>query len=183
MLSEYLQGIGIDVLLTREPGGPKISEEIRRILLSTENKEMIPETEVLLYMASRSQHTAEWILPALQSGKWVISDRYYDSTRAYQGAARKIPAETIDILTRFATFALKPDLTFLVDLPAEIGLSRIEAKLADRLEQESLVFHQNVRKGFLQIAGMEKDRFVILDGRQSIEEIRNEIKAEISRYL
>ena len=75
------------------------------------------------------------------------------------------------------------DLTFLVDLPAEIGLSRIEAKLADRLEQESLVFHQNVRKGFLQIAGMEKDRFVILDGRQSIEEIRNEIKAEISRYL
>jgi len=143
---EYLKEKNRKVFLTREPGGPKISEEIRRVLLSTENKEMLPRTEILLYMASRSQHTGEWIIPHLEQGFFVISDRYFDSTIAYQGAARKIPRNIIDTLTDFATFGLKPDLTFLVDLPAEIGLSRIEAKKADRLEQESLAFHQEVRE-------------------------------------
>jgi dTMP kinase len=147
LLAEYLQKRGIDTLSTREPGGPKISEEIREILLSNANDEMIDRTEVLLYMASRSQHTGEWIIPALDSGKIVISDRYYDSTIAYQGAARKIERKVIDMLTHFATFGLKPDITFLVDLPAEVGLSRIEAKNADRLERVSwklLTRNQNV---------------------------------------
>lgn len=183
LLQQYLKEKNRKVFLTREPGGPKISEEIRRVLLSTENKEMLPRTEILLYMASRSQHTGEWIIPHLEQGFFVISDRYFDSTIAYQGAARKIPRNIIDTLTDFATFGLKPDLTFLVDLPAEIGLSRIEAKKADRLEQESLAFHQEVRKGFLDLARQESDRFVILDGRKSIAEIHQDIVDVINKIL
>lgn len=175
LLAEYLRNQGKVVFLTREPGGPKISEEIRKILLSTKNNEMLPETEVLLYMASRSQHTGEWIIPALKQGKVIISDRYYDSTFAYQGAARKIERKLIDIITGFATFGLKPDITFLVDLPAEEGLSRISYKNADRLEKESLEFHQKVRKGFLEIAKIEKNRYIIIDGRDSVEKIHKEI--------
>jgi dTMP kinase len=175
LLAEYLQKRGFDVLSTREPGGPKISEEIREILLSNANEEMVPRTEVMLYMASRSQHTGEWIIPALEKGKIVISDRYYDSTIAYQGAARKIERNIIDTLTTFATFGLQPDVTLLVDLSAEIGLSRIEQKNADRLERESLDFHRDVRTGFLSIAEREKDRFVILNGEDSVNEIHREI--------
>lgn len=183
LLADYLKQHKIQVFLTREPGGPKISEEIRNILLSTANKEMIPRTEVLLYMASRSQHTGEWIIPNLEQGNCVISDRYYDSTIAYQGAARRIPRNIIDTLTSFATFDLKPDVTFLVDLPAEIGLSRIEAKNADRLEQESLAFHKKVRKGFLQLAEEESERFVILDGRKSIAEIHKDVIGKIIKLF
>jgi dTMP kinase len=183
LLAEYLQKRGIDTLSTREPGGPKISEEIREILLSNANDEMIDRTEVLLYMASRSQHTGEWIIPALDSGKIVISDRYYDSTIAYQGAARKIERKVIDMLTHFATFGLKPDITFLVDLPAEVGLSRIEAKNADRLERESLDFHRKVRAGFLEIADQEPERYVVLDGSKSVNEIHREIIKKIDEKI
>ena len=183
LLTEYLKKRGLEVLSTREPGGPKISEEIREILLSNANDEMNARTEVLLYMASRSQHTAEWIIPALESGKVVISDRYYDSTLAYQGAARKIERNIIDTLTSFATFGLKPDLTFLVDLPAEVGLARIEEKNADRLERESLDFHKEVRAGFLEIAEKEKDRYVILDGAMSVNEIHREIINKIDEKI
>ncbi len=175
LLAEYLRNQGKVVFLTREPGGPKISEQIREILLSTKNNEMLPETEVLLYMASRSQHTGEWIIPALEQGKIVISDRYYDSTLAYQGAARRIERKLIDSITKFATFGLKPDITFLVDLPAEEGLSRISYKNADRLEKESLEFHKKVRKGFFEIAKIEKNRYIIIDGRDSVEKIHKEI--------
>ena len=175
LLAEYLRNQGKVVFLTREPGGPKISEQIREILLSTKNNEMLPETEVLLYMASRSQHTGEWIIPALEQGKIVISDRYYDSTLAYQGAARRIERKLIDSITKFATFGLKPDITFLVDLPAEEGLSRISYKNADRLEKESLEFHRKVRKGFFEIAKIEKNRYIIIDGRDSVEKIHKEI--------
>ncbi len=175
LLRKYLEKKGWSVFLTREPGGPKISEAIRELLLSTDNKEMLPETEVLLYMASRSQHTGEWIIPALQKGKMVISDRYYDSTLAYQGAARRIDIKLIDTITKFATFGLKPDITFLVDLPAEIGLSRISKQDADRLEMESIEFHKKVREGFIEIAKREKERYIIVDGTKSVEEIHNEI--------
>jgi dTMP kinase len=108
LLAEWLRETGREVLLTREPGGPVISEEIRSILLNPHNHEMLPETELLLYMASRSQHTGQWIIPALNTGKDVISDRYYDSTIAYQGAARSINLEWIQKLTEYATYSLKP---------------------------------------------------------------------------
>ncbi|MDP8267696.1 MAG: dTMP kinase [Candidatus Tenebribacter davisii] len=183
MLHDYLIEKGEKVFLTREPGGPKISEEIRDILLSINNKEMLPETEVLLYMASRSQHTGEWIIPELAKGNIVISDRYYDSTFAYQGAARKIDGKLIDIIRRYATFDLIPDITLLVDLPEEIGLSRILAKDADRLEQESMEFHKKVREGFLDMASKEPDRFFVLDGEKSIKEIHNDIIKIMNKEL
>ncbi len=183
MLKEYLQSKQIPVFLTREPGGPKISEDIREILLSNNNIEMLDRTEVLLYMASRSQHTGQWILPKLNQGMVVISDRYYDSTIAYQGAARKIDRNIIDSLTKYATFGLQPEITFLVDLPAEVGLSRIKQQDADRLEQESLDFHRNVRKGFLEIAKAEKDRYIILDGSKSIDEIHEDIIKKINKFI
>lgn len=183
MLKEYLKKKGKQVFLTREPGGPKIAEEIREMLLSVDNKEMLPQTEVLLYMASRSQHTGEWIIPELDKGKIVISDRYYDSTFAYQGAARKIDGKLIDTIRRYATFGLVPDFTFLVDLPEEIGLSRILAKDADRLEQESMEFHKRVRLGFLDLAAKEPDRFIILDGKKGIKEIHNDVIRVIDKEL
>jgi dTMP kinase len=179
MLRDYLQQTSRQVLLTREPGGPKISEAIRSILLSCENAEMLPETELLLYMASRSQHTGQWILPALQQGSWVISDRYYDSTLAYQGAARSIDRSIIDPITRYATYGLVPDITFVVDLPAEVGLSRIAAGTADRLEQESLEFHRRVRQGFLTIAKEDPSRYIVIDGGQTIEAIHSQIVAAV----
>jgi len=179
LLKQYLLARGEDVLLTREPGGPKISEEIRKILLDLANSEMLPETEMLLYMASRSQHTGQWILPALKDGKIVISDRYYDSTLAYQGAARKIDREIIDVIIRYATFGLVPDLTFLLDLPVEIGLSRIEDRDSDRLESEAIDFHRRVRTGFLNIARDQKKRYIVLDG----EKTEREIQEEIIKYI
>ena len=183
MLKEFLINEGKSVFLTREPGGPKIAEEIREMLLSVNNKEMLPQTEVLLYMASRSQHTGEWIIPELEKGNIVISDRYYDSTFAYQGAARKIDGKLIDTIRRYATFGLVPDLTFLVDLPEEIGLSRILKKDADRLEQESMKFHKRVREGFLELAKKEPERFIILDGKKSINEIHHDVINIIKKEL
>jgi len=183
MLKEFLINEGKSVFLTREPGGPKIAEEIREMLLSVNNKEMLPQTEVLLYMASRSQHTGEWIIPELEKGNIVISDRYYDSTFAYQGAARKIDGKLIDTIRRYATFGLVPNITFLVDLPEEIGLSRILKKDADRLEQESMEFHKRVREGFLELAKKEPERFIILDGKKSINEIHHDVINIIKKEL
>ncbi len=175
MLKEYLQSTGKSVLLTREPGGPLISEKIRHLLLDPENNEMLPETELLLYMASRSQHTGQWIIPALEAGKFVISDRYSDSSIAYQGAARRLDLREIDGITRFATFSLVPDITFLIDLPAENGLCRIKPCTADRIEKEDIDFHKRVRQGFLDVAKREPSRFCVIDGRGTIEEIHGEI--------
>jgi len=183
LLEEYFIQEGRSVFLTREPGGPKISEMIRKILLSIDNNEMLPQTEVLLYMASRSQHTGEWIIPELEKGNIVISDRYYDSTFAYQGAARKIDGKLIDTIRRYATFGLVPDITFLVDLSEEIGLSRILAEDADRLEQESMKFHKKVREGFLEIAKKEPERFFVLDGKKSIKEIHEDVIELINKEL
>jgi len=184
LLKEFLEESGVPVMHTREPGGPKISEEIRKILLSNDNAEMVPETELLLYMASRSQHTAEWIIPALNEGKLVISDRYYDSTLAYQGAARKLDRSIIDVITKFATYNLVPDLTILIDLPAEKGLSRIHVDVADRLESESMDFHRKVREGFLDLAHEEKERYLIVDGTGSIDEIHSQIISAVkTRFL
>lgn len=180
LLQKYFEKQGKEVLLTREPGGPKISEQIRNILLSNANKEMLPETEMLLYMASRSQHTGEWIIPMLKSGHIVISDRYYDSTWAYQGAARSLDMKMIRKITQYATYGLKPDITVLIDLPAKIGLSRISQKDADRLENESLNFHKKVRKAFLDIAKQDNKRYIVVNGTKSIPDIHEDIIEKIN---
>ncbi len=136
-------------------------------------------TEVFLYMASRAQHTIQWIVPALEKGMIVICDRYYDSTFAYQGAARDIPAEEIKTINHVATTGLKPDVTYIIDVPVEIGLERLhngtKAEDIDRLESEDIAFHRRVRKGYLQAAKDEPDRIVVIDGKNSIEKIHEDI--------
>jgi len=175
LLAGVLREKGYEVLLTREPGGPAISEAIRKILLDPENFEMLPETEMLLYMASRSQHTGQWILPALKEGKIVISDRYFDSTIAYQGAARDIDLDMIETITRFATFGTDPDLTFLIDVPVETGLKRIQSRKLDRLEMEAVDFHQKVRQQYLFIASKYTSRYNVINGDDLVDSIHQTI--------
>lgn len=176
LLSDSLYAIGHQCLLTREPGGPPIAEKIRGLLLDPGNKDMLPRTELLLYSASRAQHTGEWILPALQEGKIVLCDRYYDSTFAYQGAARSQDMEFIQVLTSFATHATVPDLTFLIDLDVQTGLGRISSRQLDRLEQEDVSFHEQVRKQYLLLAQENSERFVVLNGSLNPEALHQIIK-------
>ena len=175
LLVDYLTKHQLPYLTTREPGGTVISEAIRSILLNPEYAEMKPETELLLYCASRAQHTGELILPALAEGKIVICDRYYDSTYAYQGAARELDEQLIDTLTRFATYGRIPDITFLLDLPVEIGLTRIKQRQLDRLELETADFHRKVRQQFLHIANKCSDRYIVLDALEEPETIHGKI--------
>jgi len=178
-LTESLRTLGYEVLLTREPGGPRISEKIRELLLNKEYTEMHRLTEVFLYMASRAQHTVEWIKPALEIGQIVICDRYYDSTYAYQGAAREIPEKEIEKINNIATTGLKPDVTYIIDVPVEIGLERLhngtKAEEIDRLESEDVAFHRRVREGYLKLAEKEPKRVVIIDGTKNAEDIHKDI--------
>lgn len=175
LLIQALKQQALPYLCTREPGGTVISEAIRAILLNPLYAEMTPETELLLYCASRAQHTGELILPALAQGKIVICDRYYDSTYAYQGAARDLDEVLIDTLTRFSTYGRDPDITFLIDLPVEIGLSRIKDRQLDRLEQEHAVFHEKVRQQYLSIANKCPSRYIVLNGSDEPEAIHQRI--------
>jgi len=176
LLYEYLVKNGYNVILTEEPGGTRIGLKIRNVLLSVENKEITPVTELLLYNASRAQHLKELILPALNEGGIVITDRFSDSTVAYQGYGRGIDSKLIDSLERMVTEGLKPDITLLLDLDAETGLLRNKGiNKTDRLELEDLKFHKKVRDGYLQIAAREPERIKLIDGSGSIEEIQRKI--------
>jgi dTMP kinase len=183
LLVKYLEELHLPYITTREPGGTPIAEAIRNILLDPLCAEMLPETELLLYNASRAQHTGELILPALEAGKIVISDRYYDSTYAYQGAARSLDYDVIDALTAFATFNTVPDLTIVLYLPAEVGLSRIGNRTLDRLELEDLSFHQKVREQFLFIAKKHPSRYMVINAQKAPEEINRDIINRIQVLL
>ena len=148
LLKDLLEASGFEVLLTREPGGSPIGEKIRHILLDTANSRMEPLAELFLYEASRTQHVEEVIKPAIAAGKAVICDRFYDASTAYQGYARGIGAETVDELNLIATGGQKPDLTIVLDLSVAEGLRRLGRNL-DRIEGETAVFHERVRKGYL----------------------------------
>jgi dTMP kinase len=179
LLTGELNRRGVPWLLTREPGGPPISEAVRKILLKPEFCEMLPETELLLYMASRAQHTGEWILPALKEGRMVLCDRYYDSTVAYQGAARDLDQAWISQLTLFSTYNTVPDLTFLLDLPVSEGFKRIGERSLDRLEREDVSFHERVRAQYLEIARQEPERYIVLDGTAPVEDLRRVILTRV----
>ena len=181
-LNEALKGRKLPVLFLREPGGTEISEKIRSVLLDNANHKMSAMTEVLLYSAARAQMVRESIIPHLEKGFVVICDRYFDSTTAYQGFGRKIDLDFIKKLNNFATEELVPDLTFLIDLDPEIALQRKKADL-DRLEKEDLEFYQRVRNGYLEIARPNTERFVIIDGKQSIEVVQDEIFMEVKSKL
>ncbi len=182
LLHGALKDRKLPVLILREPGGTEISEKIRSVLLDNANHKMSAMTEVLLYSAARAQMVRENILPNLEKGTVVICDRYFDSTTAYQGFGRRIDLDFIKKLNNFATEELVPDLTFLIDLDPKIALQRTKTDL-DRLEKEDSEFHQRVRKGYLEIARSNPDRFVVIDGTQSIEAIQDEIFMKIKLKL
>lgn len=163
-LKNSLESKGTKVIVIREPGATLIGEKIRSILLDKANDKMSSETEVLLYEAARAQIVNEVIRPALRAGEVVICDRFYDSSVAYQGFARGLPLESIDFLNRFATGGLEPDLTFLLDLPAEAAWERMNDREGahDRLEIEGLGFMEKVRAGYLELAGKHA-RIIKLD--------------------
>jgi dTMP kinase len=179
---ESLIESGLEVVFTREPGGSCIGEQIRNILLDPANDAMVPLTELLLYEASRHQHMAEVIDPALEAGKVVICDRFYDASTAYQGHARGLNVEDVERLNLIASAGKRPDLTIILDLPAEIGLKRI-GKNPDRIEGEGVEFHERVRAGYLKIAANEPDRVKVVDGSGTIEETFKRVWAPVESLL
>jgi len=184
MLRDRLEADGHRVLLTREPGGTPIAEAVRDILLDPANTALSPVAELLLYEAARAQHVAERIKPALDNGIIVICDRFADSTTAYQGAGRVLPLDTVLALHRVATGTVWPDLTIVLDIPAEAGLKRAAAASdRDRIEREPLAFHQRVRAEFLRIAEAEPERVKVVDASQPLETVAEAIYAHVSKVL
>ncbi|WP_028575273.1 dTMP kinase [Desulfonatronovibrio hydrogenovorans] len=186
-LKSWLEEKGSQVVLTLEPGGSRLGLDLRRILLSMDNTDLSMEAELFLYLADRSQHVHTVIRPALEAGSTVISDRFADSTIVYQGYARGMDPGTLDHLNQIATTGIWPDLTVLLDLPAEIGLKRaldrnIQQNLTrseGRFEAESLDFHNRVRQGYLAWAGRNPDRFLIVDATGSVEDIFETIRSRL----
>lgn len=177
-LVAYLEKQQQNVLLTREPGGTTISEKIRSLLLDPQNTNMTALTELFLYSASRIQHLQEKIIPHLQQDYIVISDRFYDSTTAYQGAGRVIPSEIVQQINQIAIQNSIPDITFFIDVPVEIGLRRALKRqngYLDRLEAETKDFHERVRQAYLKIMKQESNRFVQIDGTRSEVEVHHQI--------
>lgn len=183
LLVEHLQAREHAVIYTREPGGTEISEQIRQVILSTRNKAMQREAEVLLFSAARAQIVAELIRPALAAGKIIICDRYADSTMAYQGYGLGLDLDALRAITRFATGGLVPDLTFYVDVPAEIGLARRHRGETNRLDQKDVAYHARVRDGYLALAKAEPQRFVVVDGTRTIDAVQQEIRARMLQEL
>ena len=189
-LANRLGLLGTPHILTREPGGCAISDQVRSILLNADNSAMAPLTELLLYAASRAQHMTEVITPALSAGKVVLCDRFTDATAAYQGYGRGIDMSLVTQLNRLATGDIKPDLTVLLDCPVETGLGRAVARInstsgdrEERFELESLQFHQRVRNGYLRLAEEEPERFVVIDGSQSVDMTGEAIAAAVLSRL
>lgn len=184
ILKEYLEKQGFSVLITREPGGSKIGQDIRKILLSPDNKMMAERTELFLYAADRSQHVEEIIIPALKQDKIVLSDRFTHSTLAYQGYGRGLDMELIKQLNNQATKGLKPDLTILLDVEPQVGLKRAKARNAgDRIEQEEESFHLRVRKGFLQLVKENQDTIKVVDAALTKEQVSYLVKKLIDNFL
>ena len=183
-LAEYLRQHGFDVLTTREPGGTSISEQIRTVLHNLENKEMNPRTEILLFQASRAQLVEQVIRPHLDKGGVVLSDRYADSTLAYQGFGHQIDIASLRVLVTFATGGLKPDLTLLLDVDVETGLRRKELKGEwNRLDAYDLEFHQRVRRGYLNLVQLEPARWVLIDASQEPGKVQETMRQVVAERL
>ena len=184
LLQQSLLGLGYEVILTEEPGGTLISLRVREILLSVDHTNMKPLTELLLYNAARAQHIEEVILPALNRGAVVITDRFTDSTFAYQGYGRGIDPDLLESIDRIATNGLRPDMTMLLDLDVETGLKRNRRiNKTDRLELEDVEFHERVRKGYHELAAKEPERIKVLDASVGIEELNIVIAGTISDFI
>ena len=189
-LGRRLRSYGIPFVATLEPGGTKIGKGIRRILLDSRNKNLMPLAELVLYAADRAQHVEEVIKPALEQGKWVICDRFADATVVYQGWARGQDMRLVTILNEKVTQGLYPDRTFLLDCPVEIGLQRALNRNKsepdqgqDRFEKEQMVFHRAVRRAYLELARKERKRIVVIEASADEEAVEEEIFRHIRPYL
>ena len=179
LLIERLNSLSIETCFVREPGGTEIAEEVRSVLLSNRDEEMSSRTEALLMCASRAQLTKNVIVPELKSGKWVIADRYSDSTLAYQGGGRGINTNWLIELNKFATFSTLPDITFYIDVDESTGLQRRKNNSSDRIESAGLQFQREIREKYLEIIDNFSDRCVLVDGNLSIDAISDIIWKEI----
>ena len=191
MLVDYLREKGREVVLTREPGGTRVGEQIRSLVLDAKYEEMMPLTELLLMAASRAQHVLEKIRPSLDGGKVVVCSRFLDATIAYQGYGRGFDIDLIRRINNIATAGLLPDLTILIDIDVETGLKRAlgvdedetGSGAGDRLENEDIGFHERVRAGYAALAEREPERIVTIDGRGTIEEVREAVRAAVDERL
>lgn len=186
-IAERFEAAGYDIVVTREPGGTPIGEEIRHILMhAVESDAMMPETELLLFAASRAQLVREVILPAVNAGKIVLCDRFMDSTTVYQGVARNIQSEPVHLINTFAVGNMVPDVTVVIDLDAETGLQRVRHRandMPDRMEKENIEFYQKVRNGYLMLAKAMPERFVVVDGELPKAELEERIWKELRQRV
>ncbi|MHB0816905.1 dTMP kinase [Stutzerimonas stutzeri] len=183
-IAEYLRERGIDVVLTREPGGTPLAERIREILLVPADEPMASDTELLLVFAARAQHIQQIIRPALARGAVVLCDRFTDATYAYQGGGRGLPLQRIEQLENFVQGELRPDLTLIFDLPVEIGLSRAAARgRLDRFEQEGLGFFEAVRNAYLERARQAPARYRVIDAGQPLAAVQRDLQALLPQIL
>jgi len=190
-IAEYLENKGHDCILTKEPGGTQIGENIRSILLDPANTNIDAMTELLLYAADRVQHIKELIEPHITSGKTVICDRFHDSTTVYQGVTRGLDVNLIQNLHKLVLEGLLPDITLVLDLPAEVGLARAWKEIKNgsrsvaetRFENEKIQFHEKVRNGYLELARCEPDRFIIVDASAKQSHVKEQITSKLNTFL
>jgi dTMP kinase len=185
LAAEYLRSLEYTVVVSREPGGTNIGEQVRSCLHDVNNRNMAPEAEVLLYSASRAQYVSEVILPALESGAIVLSDRYADSTIAYQGYGRGLDLKALRQIIQFSTGGLKPNLTFLLEIEVEDGLERREIGGAEmnRMDLQSISFYERVEKGYKALVAAEPDRWVIIDANRPKDVVQDEIRKILTERL
>lgn len=181
LLAEWLEGLGQRVLLTREPGGTDVGKVLRRIVLDNETGELSPRTEALVYAADKAEHVDRVVLPALAEGAVVMTDRYVDSTLAYQGAGRALEISELEAVARWATSNLRPHLTVVLDIDPAIGLTRFEG--ADRIEAEPLEFHQRVRQHFLDLAAADPAHYLVVDASGTPAQIHEQIRAAMLPWI
>ena len=184
-LAEFLQTAGYEVVLTREPGGTVVGDQIRDVLMKMENVAIVPRTEILLFLAARAQHVEELIRPALAEGKVVLCDRYGDSTLAYQGYGHRTDLETLRLLLNFATGGLTPDLTLLLDVPVREGMARKRKNDAEwnRLDAYAEAFHERVRQGYLALAADDPERWQVIDASLEKAKVQEAMRTVVIKRL
>jgi dTMP kinase len=183
-IATTLREKGIDCIVTREPGGTPLAEEIREVLIKRREEKVHPDTELLLMFAARAQHLNEKIIPALERGVWVVCDRFTDATYAYQSGGRQLPSEKVADLESFVQGALRPDLTLLLDAPIEVGMARASKRAElDRFEEEKVEFFKRVRDTYLTRAEREPERFVVLDASVELEQVQRNLAAVLDGVI
>ncbi len=182
---DYLRALGFEVLQSREPGGSVIAEQIRQLVLKVNEESMHVDTELLLMFASRAQHVQQVILPALQTGCWVVCDRFFDASYAYQGAGRGVASNRIAALHHWVLDQLKPDMTLLLDAPVEVAMKRMlkRKQMKDRIEDEKRAFFERVRTEYLKRAQNEPERFFVIDANQSLLDVQSQVQTKLDHYL